>query len=88
MNFSPKCNTKSDIGKFVIKVWEFLTLFGEKQGPITGPKFALGKSLQIVSLLHTRVKSQRPGSKPQSDQMLSCALKRASTITYKVLKLI
>ena len=34
MKFSPKCNTKSDIGKFVIKVWEFLTLFGKKQGPL------------------------------------------------------
>ena len=47
MKFSPKCNTKSDIGKFAIKFGNFCSLW-EKQGPITGPKFALGKSLVFV----------------------------------------
>ena len=54
MKFSPKCNSKSDIGKFVTKFvtkfGDFCLYLGEKQGPITGPKFALGKSLygQII----------------------------------------
>ena len=47
MQFSPKCNTKLDTGKLIIK---FLSLFGTKQGPITGPKFGLGKSLQAINL--------------------------------------
>ena len=44
MNFSPKCNTKSDIGRFFIKFGNFC-LLGKKRGPITVPKFGLGNSL-------------------------------------------
>ena len=50
MKFSPKCNTKSDIGKFVIKFGNFFLYLGKK-GQITSPKFAkfaLGKSLLSV----------------------------------------
>ena len=44
MKFSPKCNTKSDIGKFVVKFGNFCLYLGKKkQGPIT-----LGKSLPIA----------------------------------------
>ena len=50
MKFSPKCNTRSDIGKFVIKFVNFCVFFflgggGGGKVPITGPKSALGKSL-------------------------------------------
>ena len=50
MKFSPKCNKKSDIGEYVLKIWEFLSLFVKKQGSITGPKFAIGKSLPIYEI--------------------------------------
>ena len=38
MKFSPKCNTKSDIGKFVIKFEIFLSLFGKKAGADYQPR--------------------------------------------------
>ena len=47
MQFLPKCNTKSDIGKLVIKFGYFCLCLG-KNRPITGPKFALGKSLILL----------------------------------------
>ena len=51
MKFSPKCNTKSDIGKFVIKFGNFCFYLRKKQGLITGPKSALGKSLHNIFYL-------------------------------------
>ena len=41
MKVLPNCNTKSDIGKFIIKFWNFLALvFKKKQGPISSPDVA------------------------------------------------
>ena len=37
MKFSPKCNTKSDIGKFVIKFGNFCLYLGKNRGRLPAP---------------------------------------------------
>ena len=38
MKFSPKCKTKSEIGKFVIKFGNFLSIWKKKTGAIYRPQ--------------------------------------------------